>query len=319
MTDRAQKDPLVLGYVGINAKNVDAWAPFCTDLLGMAIGEPSPAGAQRFKMDQRAYRLAVESSEQDGFAYAGWEVRSLDALSRVADAVARTGVAITEADAELLEERALSAMVHFVDPSGVRCEIYTGQRIEEATKFQSPTGVNFVVDDMGLGHVNFVVDNYNDTLDFYVNTLGFQISDYRPASRGWPVAFLSCDPRHHSYGIVDSGNTGTMLDHLMFEVDDLADVGRCYDKVWDGVAPLSLTLGKHWNDMMTSFYMEAPSGFDIEYGFGGRRIDRDTWTTVQFNSACIWGHRVASENAAKRVQARDWINMKEVMGRGIWC
>ena len=31
-----------------------------------------------------------------------------------------------------------------------------------------------------------------------------------------------------------------------------------------------MTLGTHTNDRMTSFYVRTPSGFEIEYGFGGR-------------------------------------------------
>ena len=38
-----------------------------------------------------------------------------------------------------------------------------------------------------------------------------------------------------------------------------------------------MTLGRHTNDLMTSFYVRTPSGFEIEYGTGGLVVDDDTW------------------------------------------
>ena len=34
-----------------------------------------------------------------------------------------------------------------------------------------------------------------------------------------------------------------------------------------------MDLGKHPNDEMVSFYSRSPSGFDVEFGFGGRLVD----------------------------------------------
>jgi 3,4-dihydroxy-9,10-secoandrosta-1,3,5(10)-triene-9,17-dione 4,5-dioxygenase len=34
-----------------------------------------------------------------------------------------------------------------------------------------------------------------------------------------------------------------------------------------------MTLGTHTDDRMTSFYLRTPSGFEIEYGCGGRFVD----------------------------------------------
>jgi 3,4-dihydroxy-9,10-secoandrosta-1,3,5(10)-triene-9,17-dione 4,5-dioxygenase len=41
---------------------------------------------------------------------------------------------------------------------------------------------------------------------------------------------------------------------------------------------------------MISFYVETPSGTQIEYGTGGIFIDDETWTPVQYSSAHYWGH-----------------------------
>ena len=52
----------------------------------------------------------------------------------------------------------------------------------------------------------------------------------------------------------------------MLEVEQSTDVGRALDIVNDKKLTLAMSLGRHTNDMMTSFYVRTPSGFEIEYG-----------------------------------------------------
>ena len=50
------------------------------------------------------------------------------------------------------------------------------------------------------------------------------------------------------------------------------------------------SLGKHTNDQMISFYLITPSGFEVEYGFGGREIDDATWVPSRHTATSTWGH-----------------------------
>ena len=40
---------------------------------------------------------------------------------------------------------------------------------------------------------------------------------------------------------------------------------------------VGVTLGRHTNDLMTSFYAKTPSAFMVECGWGGREIDPPNW------------------------------------------
>ena len=54
---------------------------------------------------------------------------------------------------------------------------------------------------------------------------------------------------------------------------------------------VSVTLGRHTNDFMTSFYCKTPSSFMIECGWGGREIDPSTWRPVEMRDGpSLWGH-----------------------------
>jgi hypothetical protein len=47
---------------------------------------------------------------------------------------------------------------------------------------------------------------------------------------------------------------------------------------------------------MFSFYVRTPSGFEIEYGSGGRLIDTTRpWTTGRYDATSYWGHKPPAE------------------------
>ncbi len=51
------------------------------------------------------------------------------------------------------------------------------------------------------------------------------------------------------------------------------------------------TLGRHPNDLITSFYMHTPSDILVEYGWGGVEVDDATWQPHEMTSVgSFWGH-----------------------------
>jgi hypothetical protein len=44
---------------------------------------------------------------------------------------------------------------------------------------------------------------------------------------------------------------------------------------------------------MQSFYLKTPSGFWVEYGYGGREIGPD-WEVRNYDQPMLWGHRMVS-------------------------
>jgi hypothetical protein len=107
------------------------------------------------------------------------------------------------------------------------------------------------------------------------------------------VRFFHCPghaARHHTVAVAGvPGRAG--FHHLMLEVTNLDDVGTALDIVNARKIPLAMSLGRHTNDLMTSFYVRTPSGFEIEYGTGGRLVDDDSWETRLHDAGSLWGHR----------------------------
>lgn len=77
--------------------------------------------------------------------------------------------------------------------------------------------------------------------------------------------------------------------HLMCETTSFDRVGRALHRCQAVGVHSSFTLGRHSNDEMLSFHPLSPSGFDIEYGWGGLEVD-ETWHVLIHGTNSAWGH-----------------------------
>lgn len=189
----------------------------------------------------------------------------------------------------------MQALLHVTDPSGNRHELSWGHR-SDCQPFVSPQGVpGFITGDMGLGHTVLPATNFDATLAFAKDVLGFELSDifnFRPDPSAPPIRihFLHCkNSRHHSLALAEYPVPSGCV-HVMVEVESMTEVGRAHDRHLAHNVPLSATLGQHLNDRMTSFYMKTPSGFDLEYGYGGLLVDWQDHSAFEFTRVSLWGH-----------------------------
>lgn len=150
----------------------------------------------------------------------------------------------------------------------------------------------FMTGEQGMGHVVLFVPDIAEADRFYSRVLGFKLSD-RVLEYGSDLRFYHVNGRHHSLAVVETpGMVG--LHHLMLETNSLDDVGNALDICNEREIPVVQTLGRHTNDLMTSFYVYTPSHFRIEYGYGGLAVD-DLWVPKTFRSSSIWGHKRPAE------------------------
>jgi 3,4-dihydroxy-9,10-secoandrosta-1,3,5(10)-triene-9,17-dione 4,5-dioxygenase len=91
--------------------------------------------------------------------------------------------------------------------------------------------------------------------------------------------------------------------HVMLEYPNLIEVGKAHDRMKRLGYPESATLGSHFNDETTGFYVQTPSGFDLEIGCDSLVIDPATWQTTRHEGISVWGHEWAWQKAMKEAQA----------------
>lgn len=275
-----------LAYVGFVSPAVDAWRSFGPEVLGAQLAvDRDDAVALRF--DEHAARLMVHRGERNDVAYLGWDCGDAGGLSATVERVAAAGFECVD-DPEAAAARHVERLVAFTDPWGYRHELVHGLAVVGAFEPGRPMDGGFVTGDGGLGHMVILVPDLDEGLRFYVDVLGFLMSDH--VEVGVSLRFLHCNPRHHTVALAAvPGMTG--VHHLMVEVERLDDVGRALDIVNERGIPLAMTLGRHTNDFMTSFYVRSPSGFEIEYGTGGLLIDDDVWQISTHDATSLWGHK----------------------------
>jgi 2,3-dihydroxybiphenyl 1,2-dioxygenase len=275
-----------LGYIGVAAQGLDDWAQFGTRFLGMqAVDRSSKRLALR--MDDRKQRLIIEDAGRNGLGYIGWETADQSHLDQLANQLELKGIAVERGDRALAEERKVKDLIRFADPLGNRLEAFWGAETTTEAFRPGRSISGFRTGPLGMGHAVLHVENVDALVPFYRDVLGFRTSDWMV--KPFRAHFFHINPRQHSLALIETGRKG--FHHFMVELFSLDDVGQGFDIANNMDDRLLSTMGRHTNDHMTSFYINTPSGFFIEYGWGGRVIDPKTWQAHQtFDGPSLWGH-----------------------------
>lgn len=289
-----------LGYVGISAIDIDEWSVFASDLLGMQVAQDGKHSLA-LRLDDRQQRVFVDQGDTNTVSCMGWEVQDARKLEALAAHLSDHGIAVELGSQALAARRAVGGLITFKDPMGNRLEAYFGAE-RAASPFQPGRALSgFRTGAMGLGHIVLTTTSIDSILPFYRDVLGFRLSDY--ALRPFKAYFFHLNARHHSFAVVETGTNG--FHHLMVELNSLDDVGQAYDKALVDDGRVGVTLGRHTNDLMTSFYANSPSGLMVEYGWGGREIDPGSWEPFECDyGPSLWGHERSWLSPEKREEAR---------------
>ena len=160
----------------------------------------------------------------------------------------------------------------------------------------------------GLGYIGCEVSDFNSWDKLLDTVYGLE----RRGDSGKSVRQYRMDDNHHRLALHKLNDNKLKyigwevefqgdLDNLAAELSDKGievKAGSAYDIVHENKAPLALTLGRHTNDNMMSFYIYSPSGWWVEYGHGARLIDDADWEPKLYNSPKIWGHEMLPPPAA---------------------
>lgn len=197
--------------------------------------------------------------------------------------------------AELGRDRTVSwdaqCGLHSVDDLGIGQAFRLPQRYKvpaEPTRFNSPSQPDRInhraaryaaARPFEISHIAIGVDDAGEASRFYIERLGFIISD-RYANRG---IFMRCAPagNHHHLFLMNSRAPGTRLNHLAFKVRDIHEViggGQALDaKGWRTFAGP----GRHTVSSACFWYFTTPLGCAWEYA-ADEDIVTDTWETTDF-------------------------------------
>jgi 2,3-dihydroxybiphenyl 1,2-dioxygenase len=289
-----------LGYVGVRCKSLEDWASYGQNFLGLQRIDKSRA-SMAFRMDDRKQRLVVDADGGQGIGFFGWEVTDGAAIDAIGAKLEKHGTKVARGSRALADERHVKDLIVASDPAGNRLEFFHGAATA-SDPFRPGRNISgFRTGPLGMGHVVMHFERLADVMPFYQDILEFKLSDYWV--RPFPGYFFHVNPRHHSFAMMETGKN--MVHHLMVELYSFDDVGQGYDLALGDPEKIAVTLGRHSGDYMTSFYTYNPSGFMVEYGWGGQCIDDATWKPFERElGPSLWGHDRKWMTPEKREESR---------------
>jgi 3,4-dihydroxy-9,10-secoandrosta-1,3,5(10)-triene-9,17-dione 4,5-dioxygenase len=290
-----------IGYVRLESQEPAAWMDFGQNILGlMESALEDDTGARFLRMDDHPFRFMIEPGAQDRLIASGLEFRSEDEWLACCERVRGAGQTVTTGSTDEAARRRVTAFATTADPSGNVLELYYGRKLDYLP-LNSPVGIKGFVTgdeytgDMGFGHAVLPAPETEATHLFYVDVIGLGDSDdlYPPMPEGAPetrIIFLHADnPRQHSLALYNHPHPAGCV-HLMIEVENLDEVGMALERVKAAGLPILASLGRHVNDNMCSFYVLAPGGIAIEFGYDGLLVDWDNYTPTVSTVGDLWGH-----------------------------
>ncbi len=283
-----------LGYVRFGVSDLAAWRQVATDILGVEVVDEGEAGRLHLRTDSWHHRITLEQTGEDDLTAAGFRVAGVEEFAEIQQRLAAASIAFDVGDAQLATERRVLDILTLQDPAGNPLEIFHGPQVDTHKPFHPSRGMfgKFVTGDGGVGHMIIRHSGLEASYEFY-KPLGMRGSvEYKfPGKNGTTndVMFMHCNSRDHT--VAFGPPSAKSINHLMIEVDNLDDVFLTHEKVQDSQYPVVISLGKHANDSMFSFYFQSPSGWLIEVGYAGRPAthqseyyERDTYGHVFMKS-----------------------------------
>jgi len=264
-----------LGYVCFGVSDLAAWRDFAGNIIGLEVAEERGEPNRLYlRTDYWHHRIVLEKNGADDLTAAGLRVAGVAEFGAMQRLLKEAGVKFEVGGKDLAAERRALEVMRLVDPAGNPIEIFHGPQIDTHRPFLPGRRMHgrFMTGDAGgVGHMILRNAGLEKAYQFY-SLLGMRGGiEYQvptPDGQKAEILFMHCNERDHTVAFGPPSKKS--INHLMLEVDNLDDVFMTHELVEKSNYPIMISLGKHSNDRMFSFYVASPSGFLIEIGWGGR-------------------------------------------------
>lgn len=288
-----------LGYVTIGSEKLTEWKQFLVDGIGLALSEESDEHLA-FRMDSHSVRILVEKGPEEDVTALGLHVADAASLSQIRTRLHEKNVAMTYEMGECARRRGVAAFHRFIGPKGLRIELFTAPRTLSDEPVLQSSG--YVTAAGGMGHVSLMTREPCRSIAFWQGLFDARVSDTIGLGPGenpsLEVTFLRLNQRHHSIALAATRGTGidmfrTRIQHLNLEVRHFEDLASAFERCQQLGFKLARHIGQHPNDRELSFYVESPSGFDLEIGWNALTVDEAKWEPGKtYDAMSTWGHAV---------------------------
>jgi 2,3-dihydroxybiphenyl 1,2-dioxygenase len=288
-----------IAYVGYESPNAKQMLDFGPDVFAFGINESRGDDSVYLTMDDRDYRIAVHPGEVDRMAYIGLEMKDKWAWEKGVETLRSKGFDITVGDAELEAQRGVYGVAQFQDPAGWTHELVYGHASSTGAWRSGRPHSGFESEKYGLGHTVLIAADRDEIDRFCQDTMGYRW--YIQGLRKGVGSFYRFSKNNLSHNIAyiinpnhKYGDTSTNVPHIGVYCKTLDDVGIAWDVVSEQHPErVQMTLGRHMQDPVVSFYTCTPGGFVIEYIWGeDLEVPDDTFVERRATKLSLWGHKM---------------------------
>lgn len=247
-----------LGYVALNVTDLARSTAFYRDLVGLAVSDArEDCVALRCSRDH--HNVLLYPSARPGLKRVGFELESRRDLDLAREYLKGLGLAIEEIAAEELSALRTVAGFRFRVPGCGLCLEYFVQMMHLAQPF-----ISTVTRIERLGHVVINVADFNLTMQWMTEKLGFKVSDFVPGFAAFLRAFPN--PLHHTFAVLTGSDDH--LNHVNFMVRDIDDVGAAMNRMKKHEVDIVFGPGRHQPSESIFLYFLDPDRLTVEYSFG---------------------------------------------------
>ncbi|MDP3172992.1 MAG: VOC family protein [Phenylobacterium sp.] len=253
-----------LGYVTLGVNDLDKATEFYTRVGRLA--EVERTDRTVFLTAGRDHHwLRLEKADVEGVQRVGYDVGSHENLLKAIEVLKAWNIPYD--DRVRPNEDRVEHSIVFNDPGGMNIDLFYG--MQQLAAAPDNHGVNI----KKILHAGWNSPNFEETVRFWIDGLGFKISDQiEDASY-----FMRCGDRfHHSLLLIAGKGDKPQFNHLAFLVDSIDDVMLVRNNGLRAGATLRSDVLKHTpSGSIAVYFRDAPRGFDFEYCFEHAQLDDD--------------------------------------------
>ncbi len=236
-----------LSHVGLRAPEAETLQRFYRDVVGMSLNEEVEETLRLgWGLGHHALEISPGEAGLDHFAL---EVPDPEHLDGLVNRLARRGVGVVEGRPGGDHPDTFEVE----DPDGNRIELHG--RVDRSGEHAADPGRRPV----RIDHVTLASRAMEEMVAFYVEVLGFRISDRMEDVFTW----LRCNREHHTVAIVDSDDPGR-LDHYAFELGGWGDFKTWCDELAARNVPVRWGPGRHGPGNNLFLFFDDSAGFHVE-------------------------------------------------------
>jgi catechol 2,3-dioxygenase-like lactoylglutathione lyase family enzyme len=203
-----------IGHAVFESPDIERLADHYVNVIGMVVIE---RGKDKIYLATKLGQLAIELRKSSSVAECkklSFEVASDASLTEVQNELLKAG--ITSERASDMAPGIANTLL-FNDPKGTQIELFTSW--DALTELSPTTGIGIEK----FGHIAYYTPDVATVMEFYVNILGFKVSDWI----GDFFVFLRCNPDHHTINLMSGPDT--RLHHIAFQLDDWSQMKTACD------------------------------------------------------------------------------------------